>query len=293
MAGQFLPKLIRVLGIVGVILLIEWRIAIALLLSFIIILGLSFRNLQKLIRQEEVLTRYMENTESRTSEIITNIKTVKAFASEASELKRQQQRFNREHIVVEKRIHRGYVMLATWQRTVVQACVFGLLVMTLWAALEGQISLGHFVTTLTVSSMAYSEIEPLSMMGEFVARRYAAMIRFHEFLQEPSDHAAVQLSAQPEEAYRFTGQIDFQNVSFGYDPDQPVLQNISFQIEPYQTVALVGRSGSGKSTLVKLLFRYFAPTTGQILIDGKDIQSLEISPYLKTARNCSPRGGYI
>lgn len=281
MAGQFFPKLIRVMGIVGVIFLIEPQIAIALLLSFILILGFSFRNLQKLIRQEAMLTRYMENTESRTSEIITNIKTVKAFASEASELKRQRQRFNREHIIVEHRIHRGYVMLATWQRTVVQTCVFGLLLMTLWAAVKEQISLGHFVTTLTVSSMAYAEIEPLSMMGEFVARRYAAMIRFHEFLQEPSDQAAVELSSNAGKAYQFTGKIDIQNMSFGYDPEKPVLQNINFRIKPYQTVALVGRSGSGKSTLVKLLFRYFEPTAGQILMDGHDIQSLDLSPYLK------------
>ena len=281
-AGQFIPKLVRVLGIVIVIVLIEPPIAIALLVSFIVILAFSLRHLQQLIRQEEALTRYMENTESRTSEIITNIKTVKAFATEASELKRQRQRFAREHQVVENRIHRGYVILSTWQRTVVQACVFGLLVMTLWAALQGRISLGHFVTTLTVSSMAYAEIEPLSMMAEFVARRYAGMMRFHEFLQEPSDAAGVTLQVNREaESYDFTGKIDFQAVSFGYDPNKPVLQDIHFLIEPYQTVALVGRSGSGKSTLVKLLLRYFEPTSGQILMDGQDIQSLDMTRYLQ------------
>lgn len=281
-AGQFIPKLLRVLGIFGVILLIEIPIAIVLLLSFILILGFSFRNLQQLIRQEKVLTRYMENTESRTSEIITNIKTVKAFAAEARELKRQRQRFGREHRVVESRIHRGYVILSTWQRTVVQVCVFGLLVMTLWAAVEGRISLGHFVTTLTVTSMAYSEIEPLSMMAEFVARRYAAMMRFHELLQEPSDFAQVNLKTNKDSIeYKFTGKVDFQNVSFGYESEKPILQNINFLIEPYQTVALVGRSGSGKSTLVKLLFRYFEPSSGQIWMDGQDIQSLAITPYLQ------------
>ena len=92
-AGQFIPKLVKVLGIFGVIVLIEWRIAIAFLLSFILILGFSFRNLKMLIRREAVLDSYMENTESRTSEIITNIKTVKAFATEARELERQRQRF--------------------------------------------------------------------------------------------------------------------------------------------------------------------------------------------------------
>ncbi|MGF1601311.1 MAG: ABC transporter ATP-binding protein [Thermosynechococcaceae cyanobacterium] len=279
-AGQFIPKLARVLGIFGVILLIEWRIAIAFLLSFILILSFSLSNLQRLIRREEIIGRYLENTESRTSEIITNIKTVKAFATEASELKRQRQRFGREYQVITHRIHRGYVKLATWQRTVVQSCVFGVLTLTLMAAVQGRISLGHFITTLTVSSMAYAEIEPLSMVAEFVARRYAAMVRFHELIQEPSDQYSVDLSNAVETSpYQFTGKIDFRQVSFCYDADQPVLKDINFLIEPYQTVALVGRSGSGKSTLVKLLFRYFDPTAGQILMDDQDIRTLEMTPY--------------
>ncbi|PZD73721.1 Heterocyst differentiation ATP-binding protein HepA [Acaryochloris thomasi RCC1774] len=281
-AGQFVPKLARVLGIFGVILLIEWRIAIAFLLSFIVILGFSLRNLQSLIRREEIIDRYIENTESRTSEIITNIKTVKAFATEASELERQRQRFKREQDVILHRIHRGYVNLATWQRTVVQTSVFCVLAMTLIAAVQGRISIGHFITTLTVSSMAYAEIEPLSMVAEFVARRYAAMVRFHELIQEPSDIYNVDLSIIGETPpYQFTGKVDFRNISFGYDTDKPVLKDVSFLVEPYQTVALVGRSGSGKSTLVKLLFRYFDPTAGQILMDDQDIRSLDMTQYRK------------
>ena len=281
-AGQMIPKLARVLGIFGVILLIEWRIAIAFLISFVLILGFSLKNLQKLIRREEIIDRYIENTESRTSEIITNIKTVKAFATEASELERQRQRFYREQQVVIHRIHRGYVHLATWQRTVVQSCVFGVLGLTLVAAVQQRISLGHFITTLTISSMAYAELEPLSLVAEIIARRYASMVRFHEFIQEPSDIYNVDLSVEgATPPYQFTGKIDFRNVSFGYDTDKPVLNDISFQIEPYQTVALVGRSGSGKSTLVKLLFRYFDPTSGSIWVDDQDIRSLGMTPYRK------------
>ena len=59
------------------------------------------------------------------------------------------------------------------------------------------------------------------------------------------------------------------------------MQNIELLIEPRKTVALVGRSGSGKSTLVKLLFRYFEPDSGNILIDGKDIRQLDVSGYRK------------
>jgi ATP-binding cassette, subfamily B, bacterial len=279
-AGQFIPKLIRVVGIFGVICLLEWRIAIAFLLSFIAIFAFSIQGLRSIIKREALLDSYMENTESRTSEIITNIKTVKAFAAESHELERQRQRLDRELTVILHRIHRSYVLLGTWQRTVVQSCIFGVLIMTLLATLRGELSLGHFVTLLTISSMAYAEIEPLSNLAEFLARRYASMVRFHEFMQEPIGSDAMDLtSVDQAEIYHFTGKVEFSHLSFGYDPERLILQDINLLIEPYQTVALVGKSGSGKSTLVKLLFRYFEPTQGQILMDGTDIRSLKIGSY--------------
>lgn len=277
-AGQLIPKLVRVLGIFGVIWLIEWRIGLLFLVSFLFILGLDLRGLRRLIERERVLDRYIENTQSRTSEIITNIKTVKAFAREPEELERQAQRSEREFQVVEYRIHKGYVQLQTWEKTIVQFSLFLVLGVTLAATLGGQISLGHFITTLTISSIAYAELEPITMLAEAFARRYAAMLRFHEFMQEPIGVDGAVLEADSV-AYQFTGKLEFSGLRFGYDRQRPVLQDIDLLIEPYQTVALVGRSGSGKSTLVKLLLRYFEPDQGAILIDGQDIRQLQISSY--------------
>lgn len=280
-AGQLIPKLFRVLGIFGFIVLIEWRIAIFYLISFVLILGFSLRQLKRIIWHESLLDKYMENTESRTSELITNIKTVKAFATESKELKRQKQRLDRELKVVDYRIHRGYVNLLTWQKTVIQFCVFTILGLTLAATVSGKVSLGHFVMTLTLSSMAYSELEPISTLAEVFARRYSSMLRFHEFLQEPTGYDAASLLEEDNTSspYKFTGKVEFSGVSFGYDASRKVLQDINLFIEPYQTVALVGRSGSGKSTLVKLLLRYFEPQDGQILIDGQDIRTLNVGKY--------------
>lgn len=280
-AGQLIPKLFRIAGIFLLIAWIDWRIALTFLVSFIVILSFSFKDLVRLNKKEQVLDSYMENTESRTSEIVTNIKTVKAFAAEGQELKRQSQRLEREFTVVIRIIHKGYVILATWQDLIVQSCVFGILVLALLATLQGHISIGHFITTLTVSSMAYSEMEPISNLAEIFARRYASMLRFHEFMAEPLGTDAVNLADGPSSlpTYQFTGKVHFDQVSFGYDDEKPVLQGIDLLIEPYQTVALVGRSGSGKSTLVKLLFRYFDPKSGRILIDGDDIRHLDVTGY--------------
>ena len=244
------------------------------------ILGVSLRDLRQLMEQERRLDKYMENTQSRTSEIVTNIKTVKAFATEAQEYKRQQQRLNREFQVVIYRIHLGYIKLSTWQRTIIQFCVFAILGLVLAATVNGQISLGHFVTVLTVSSMAYAELEPINNLAEIFARRYASMLRYHELMQQPTGvDAASLVEPQLNAPYSFTGKLEFSHVSFSYDSSRPVLQDVNLLVEPYQTVALVGRSGSGKSTLVKLLFRYFEPLEGQILIDGTDIRQLDVAAY--------------
>jgi ATP-binding cassette subfamily B protein len=281
-AGQLIPKLFRVLGIFVIIWLIEWRIAILFLISFVFILSFTLKDLRELISKERTLDRHQENTESRTSEIVTNVKTVKAFATEAAELKRQGDRLDRELKVVLYTIHLGYVKLATWQRTVIQICVFSVLALTLLATVQGRISLGHFVTTLTVSSMAYAELEPISQLAEVFARRYASMLRFHEFMQHPTGRDAVGIvldGADTGKSYQFSGKVEFSHVSFSYDSRRPVLQDVQLLIEPYQTVALVGRSGSGKSTLVKLLFRYFEPNQGRILLDGVDIRNLDVTGY--------------
>lgn len=278
--AQLIPKVVRVFGIFVVIGLIDWRIAVIVLFSVMGILLYSLFGLKDLAAREERLDKYMENTDSRNSEIISNIKTVKAFGNELTELQRQTQRLDREFKVVNYRIHKGYTILSTYQRTVVQSCMFVVLVSTLWLAVSGSISIGHFITIITVASMAYSEVDPICDLAEMFARRYAPMARFQEFTAlSPGRDAGALLPDGP--TYSFTGKVHFHGLTFGYSSEVPVLKNIELLIEPYQTVALVGRSGSGKSTLVKLLLRYFEPDSGAVLIDGKDIRQLDVTGYRK------------
>ncbi|MGK7886701.1 MAG: ABC transporter ATP-binding protein [Crocosphaera sp.] len=280
-AGQLIPKIIRVLGIFVIILLIDWKISVVFIISFSLILIFSIKHLSKILKQEELLDKHSETTQSFTSELITNIKTVKSFSTERRELKRQDKRLDRELKYVLFRIHKGYVNLVTWQKTFIQSSVFLILVYSLVITVQGYISLGHFITLITVSSMAYAELDPITQLAEIFARRYSSMSRFHEFLHSPSGEDAAILTQQSinHEPYQFTGKIHFNNLSFAYHENNWVLQNINLLIHPYETVAIVGKSGSGKSTLIKLLLRYFQSTQGQILIDGEDIKTLDIVQY--------------
>lgn len=280
LVAMFIPKAVRIVAVFALISVIDWRIALVVLLSVAGILICSFLALKEVSAKEEKLDKYMENTDSRNSEIITNIKTVKAFGNELTELNRQTERLDREFKVVDYRIHKGYTWISAYQRTGVQACMFVVLVGSLWLTVNNRISIGHFVTTLTIASMAYAEVDPICDLAEMFARRYAPMARFQEFTAlPPGQDAGALLPNGPD--YRFTGKVHFQQMSFGYSAENPVLNAIDLLIEPCKTVALVGRSGSGKSTLVKLLFRYFDPNEGSVLIDGTDIRQLDVSSYRK------------
>ena len=282
-AGQLIPKSVRILGIFVIICAIAWWISAFFLVSFILVLWGSLRKLKGLVKTEENLDIYQENTESRTSEIITNIKTVKAFANEAKEYKRQRDRLEREAKVSLWGIHIGYVKLGMARDTVLEACQFVVFGAALFATFDGRMSIGHFITISTLASMAYSEIKPICLLAEVFARRYSSMLRFHEFMKQSNGQdAAIALHTDTKHPqYRFDGKIEFRQLTFGYNRDRSVLKNIQFTIEPYETVALVGRSGSGKSTLVKLLFRYFEASGGGIFIDGTNITELDITGYRK------------
>ena len=282
-AGQLIPKVVRILGIFVVICAIAWWISAFFLVSFIVVLLGSLQALKGLTISEERLDVHQENTESRTSEIITNIKTVKAFANEAKEYKRQSDRLEREAKVSLWGIHIGYVKLGMVRDTVLESCQFVVFGAALFATFDGTMSIGHFITISTLASMAYSEIKPICLLAEVFARRYSSMMRFHEFMKQANGQDAA-IALHPDTKYpqyRFDGKVEFRNLTFGYDCDRPVLEKIQFTIEPYETVALVGRSGSGKSTLVKMLFRYFEPSNGGILIDGTNITELDITGYRK------------
>ncbi len=75
------------------------------------------------------------------------------------------------------------------------------------------------------------------------------------------------------------GRLEFRNVTFGYQPDQLVIRNLCIDVQPGQTVALVGRSGSGKTTITNLMMRFYDPQEGSIRLDGADIRDLPLRPY--------------
>jgi subfamily B ATP-binding cassette protein MsbA len=143
---------------------------------------------------------------------------------------------------------------------------------------------GYFVTTKQFTSgdlMAFciaigTLARPLQIISRTVAQLrggIASAERVFEILDEPDE---IKMSDNPITLSRMKGEIEFDDVSFEYEPGIPVLQRLSMRASPGERIAIVGITGAGKSTIVDLILRFYDPTEGRILIDGIDLRELEI-----------------
>ena len=145
-------------------------------------------------------------------------------------------------------------------------------------AFRGEISISDIVAFLLYLSLFYAPISGLARLLEEVQQAYAGAERVMIILDTPSE---IQDNPDAKELKNVAGSITFDSVSFQYEKEVPILKDISFSCKPGQMVALVGPTGVGKTTLTSLISRFYDPTSGSILIDGKDIKNVT----LKSLRN--------
>ncbi len=141
-------------------------------------------------------------------------------------------------------------------------------------AAEGRITVGELVAFIAYAALFYSPINQIHSINHMLQHAIVAAERVFELLDtQPNVAEPERPTALP---HRLSGKISFQQVSFEYVTNRPVLEGIDFTVEPGETVALVGATGSGKSTTVSLLLRFYDPQSGSITIDGYDIRKMSL-----------------
>ncbi|MEV4869623.1 ABC transporter ATP-binding protein [Streptomyces syringium] len=159
-----------------------------------------------------------------------------------------------------------------------------------WMATRGQVTLGTFVAFSTYLSQLIGPVRMLTMILTVGQQARAGVERVFELIDtEPAVEESPDARALPEDA---PATVEFDDVTFGYDPARPVLDGFSLRLTPGETVAVVGASGSGKSTVSLLLPRFYDVTGGAVRVGGHDVRELTLSS-LRAAIGLVPEDSFL
>ena len=255
-------------------------LAISVKLTLVVLVGMTLYILNyKLMvpRIRKVQRRYrrqMDNLSGMAQERLAGVIVVKSFGRE-----RQESRgFVRKNFTAERVFHRyrslnlRYSLLSTavtWG-TYGVVILFGALL-----AIRGQITYG-LVTAVTAFAMRL--LTPASMLAELSSQLQQAKVsldRIFELMEAEPDY----LELEGQKLDRLAGEVRFENVSFSYEPEKPVLRNLTLSVDRGQTVALVGQTGCGKSTIINLLYRFYEVNSGRLTVDGVDVRDFHTRWY--------------
>ncbi len=142
--------------------------------------------------------------------------------------------------------------------------------------LAGTLTIGGFFTYTLFLGFLVAPIMQIVSIGTQLTEAFAGLERTHEILSEHTEDCDPGRTTSLQEIY---GDIAFEKVSFSYDGNRTVLQDVSFNAEPGTVTALVGSSGSGKSTTIGLISSFYIPTQGRILVDGIDLSTVRLDSY--------------
>jgi ATP-binding cassette subfamily B protein/subfamily B ATP-binding cassette protein MsbA len=206
---------------------------------------------------------------ARASEGLTSIRIVHAFGQEEFEV-REFEREAKQSYVANLNLT---VTNAISSLTVSGIMALGLAVVLYVATLhilDHRLTVGQLTLFLAYVNMLYQPLEQLSYTAWALEGAAAGMQRVFEILDAED---AVPENSHAKPMPRARGEITFDHVDFAYDPEHPILREVSFSVNPGQTVALVGGTGAGKTTLLSLVPRFYDPNAGRVFLDGIDVRT--------------------
>ena len=269
----FITSAFTIISMVYVTARIDWQLALVALTiaPILFIITQSYR--RKLRARSREVKKLESSALSVIHEVLTSIRVVKAFGQEDREQERFMQKSGEG---LQARLHltrvEGFFGLLVGLITALGMACF--LLVGVNHVQQGILSLGSLLLIIGYLSQIYSPLKTMSRKAASLQSHLAGAERAFAVLDEAPDVQEC-VSALP--LKRAEGRIAFCNVSFGYQPEHPVLKNINFEIPPGTRLGIAGVTGAGKTTLFNLLTRFYDPTEGEILLDNVDLRDYRLA----------------
>ena len=260
------------LGIMAVLLWMDWRLALIAfsVLPLIVLITQWFRrNVRESYR---TVRTWIARINTFLQERLTGTSTVQLFRREArdfaafDEIDRKHRDANVDSIFYYAVFYPAVELVSALAASLILWIGGG------WV-IQDALTLGSLVAFLQYSQRFFRPISDMSEKFNILQGAMASSERIFQLLDTP-----VEIGSGPGRRAPGSGLIRFENVTFGYNPADPVLKDVSFEVRPGQRVALVGATGSGKTTIVNLLLRFYDVQQGRITVDGVDVRDMDLRP---------------
>jgi len=207
---------------------------------------------------------------TRALDSLLNFETVKYFGNEDFEARRYDLELEKWELA-RRRNRLSLFGLNGGQALIIALAQTSMIGLAAWQVRATDITLGDFIL---INQFMIQLFLPLGFLGFVFREIKGSLANIERMFELMALSPAVVDAPDARELALRGGRIEFERVDFGYGPDRAILKGVSFSVQPREKVAVVGSSGAGKSTLVKLLFRFYDPNGGRILIDGQDIRGV-------------------
>ncbi len=270
--NQLVPVIIEVALIIAVLLwLFDWRYVVVLVVMVVGYMAYTIKATEWRIAIRAQMNESDTDANSKAIDSLLNYETVKYFGAEA----RETARYDVSMARYERNSIKAYTSLA-WlnfgQAAIFAAGLTVSMVMCVQGFRAGSNTVGDFVL---INAMLIQLYIPLNFMGTVYREIKQATLDIEQMFSLIGRDPEIQDRPGAPALRVEAGEVRFEDVHFAYIPERPILRGVSFTVPAGRTVAIVGPSGAGKSTISRLLFRFYEPQRGRILIDGQDIAAIQ------------------
>jgi ATP-binding cassette subfamily B protein len=267
-----LADLVKLAAIVAVLLWMDWRLALVTFAVLPPMLVLSWFFRVRVREAYRAVRGAIARVNAFIQESVTGMRVLQSYGCESRNLDAFDG-LNREH----RDAQLQGVFYESAFSAIAELMASATLAAIVWAGggrfLEGAVTFGTLVAFIEYSGRFFRPVQELTQRYTIMQAAMAASERIFHLLDTP---ATIVSPADPVRATRPKGAIAFENVTFSYDRESPVLRDVSFRIAPGERVAVVGWTGSGKSTLIRLLSRLYDVNEGRITLDGEDVRNYDL-----------------